>query len=178
MVTDQIGNKHADLLIQKGIAFLDMAGNAFLDLPGLHLAVTGKRTAHPVRKPNPGRAFQPSGLKLLFAFLTDPFLDSDPSKALINQQFRSINQQTGVSLGSIGWIIGDLLDGGYLVEDGNLRLLLDRKNLFQKWVGNYADRLRPKQRLKRYTASTSDWWKDVRLNAPHQLWGGRWPRLS
>lgn len=172
VVTDQIANKHSEMLMKAGVAFLDTAGNAFLNLPGLYLAVTGRRAPVSVRKPNPGRAFQASGLKLLFAFLTDPFLDADPSKALINQQFRSINQQTGVSLGSIGWILGDLQDAGYVAEDGKARLLIDRKNLLQKWVDNYTDRLRPKQQCRRYAAPSPDWWKDINLDVPHQLWGG------
>lgn len=172
IVTDQIGSKHSDVLIKAGVAFLDTAGNAFIDLPGLYLAVTGKRTPAPMRKPNPGRAFQPSGLKLLFMFLTDPLLDTDPSDSLINQQFRSINRQTGVSLGSIGWILGDLQDAGYVVEDQKNRFLVNRKTLVQKWVDNYIDRLRPKQHCKRYAAVSPDWWQDINLRVPQQLWGG------
>lgn len=172
IVTDQIGNKHADMLMKAGVGFLDMAGNAFLDLPGMYLAVTGRRAQVAPRKPNQGRAFQPSGLKLIFAFLTDPRLSSDPADALINEPFRSIKQQTGVSLGSIWWILGDLQDAGYVIEDGKVRLLVDRKNLLQKWVANYIDRLRPKQTSRRFAAPAPDWWRDVVLKAPNQLWGG------
>jgi hypothetical protein len=172
VIADQIGHTHANMLIKAGVAFLDTAGNAFLDLPGLHLVVTGRSATTPIQRPNPGRAFQPTGLSLVFAFMTDPFLDADPAKALINQPYRSITQQTGVSLGSIGWILGDLQDAGFVVMDGKIRLLVDRKALLQKWVGNYVDRLRPKQPRRCYSAPSPDWWETINLDAPNQLWGG------
>jgi hypothetical protein len=137
-----------------------------------YLTTTGRRAQVPVRKPNPGRAFHPSGLRLLFAFLTDPFLDADPSKALINQPYRYITQQTGVSLGSIGWILRDLQAAGYVVEDREIRYLIDRKNLLQNWVDSYTDRLRPKQHCRHYAAPSPDWWQDVNLDVPDELWGG------
>ena len=172
IVASQVSQKHADRLMSRGVAFLDTAGNAFVGLPGLHLAATGKKLPVAVRKPKPGRVFQPSGLKLLFAFLTDRHLDSAPNDALLNRQFRCISQQTGVSLGSVGWILGDLQDGGYVVLDGKTRMLVDRKKMLQKWVSNYTDRLRPKQLFGRFDSPGTHWWHQLSLNVPDQLWGG------
>ncbi len=172
VITEQMGYQHAEMLMKDGIAFLDTAGNAFLDLPGMHLSVTGRKLAASLRKPTPGRAFQTSGLKLIYAILTDVQSCGNLNKALINQSFRAINQQTGISLGSIGWILSDLRDAGFIIMDGKERLLVDRKKLMQKWVANYADRLRPKLVNKQFSATKADWWKSVHLNGPAQLWGG------
>lgn len=173
IVTDQMAAQHSDMLIQAGVSFIDTAGNAFLDLPGLHLVVTGRRSKTAVRKPKPGRAFQPTGLKVVFAILTDPSLDKDPKDNLLNQPFRTIMQHTGVALGSIGWIINDLQSAGYIVADNKTRLLFDRKNLLQKWVSNYADRLRPKLLQQRYRMRQSDNLQfNIDFSGPDVLWGG------
>jgi len=172
VITDQLGDRHADMLIDEGVAFMDMAGNIFLELPGMSTLITGRKISKGLRQPNPGRAFQTSGLKLIYAFLADLDSCDNINNALVNQSFRSINQQTGVSLGSIGLILNDLKSAGFIVMDGKTRLLMDRKKLFSKWVAGYIDRLRPKLITKRFSAGSKDWWKGVHLNSPGQLWGG------
>jgi hypothetical protein len=151
---------------------MDMAGNMSLDLPGISTLITGRKLSKGLRQPTLGRAFQTSGLKLIYAFLTDLDSCDNLNNALINQSFRSINQQTGISLGSIGWILKDLKDADFIVMDGKTRLLMDRKKLFNKWVTAYIDRLRPKLITNRFSTSSSDWWKRVHLDSPDQLWGG------
>ncbi len=172
VITDQLGTKHVDMLIAEGVAFMDMAGNMSLELPGMSTLITGRKLSKGLRQPNPGRAFQTSGLKLIYAFLADLDSCDNINNALINQSFRSINQQTGVSLGSIGWILNDLKSAAFIVMDGKTRLLMDRKKLFSKWVAGYIDRLRPKLITKRFSASSNEWWKGVHLDSPDQLWGG------
>ncbi|MCK9304106.1 MAG: type IV toxin-antitoxin system AbiEi family antitoxin [Bacteroidales bacterium] len=172
IITDQLGATHVEILINAGVAFMDMAGNISLDLPGMSTLITGRKLSKGLRQPTIGRAFQTSGLKLIYAFLTDLDSCDNLKDALINQSFRSINQQTGISLGSIGWILQDLRDAGFIVMDGKTRLLMDRKKLFNKWVAGYIDRLRPKLLTKRFSVSSNDWWKSVHLNIPDQLWGG------
>ena len=173
LVTDQIGNSHADLLIKAGIAFLDMAGNAFIDLPGLYIATTGRRLKNRPKTPSPGRAFQRTGLKLIFAILTDPKLNTDPRNSLLNQMFRHISQNTAVSLGSIGWIFGGLQKDGFIVDDDDgFRLLVDRKNLLQKWCANYIDRIYLRQKVRSYSSGVPDWWRDLAMDSSDCLWGG------
>ena len=170
LIVDRMGRKDAQTLAAQKVAFLDVSGNAHITLPGLYLLVMGNRISKPGRKPSPGLAFGKSGMKLIFAFLTDPNLDHGPD-SLMNQRFRTIKQQTGVSLGSIGSVFDSLQQAGFLIEDDDLRLLVDRGRLFDKWVGNYTDRFRPKLRVRRFTAPTRDWWQDVQLIPPGQLWG-------
>jgi hypothetical protein len=173
VITNQIAAKHADRLRNDAVAFLDTAGNAFLDLPGLHLYISGNKSSTALQRAKPGRAFQSSGLKVLFAILTDPHLDKNPDDALLNQTFRTINSHTGVSLGSIGWVIRDLQDTGHLLNDGKMRLLVDRKNMLQKWVVNYSDRLRPTLLSRQYQMGPhGDAQFNIDLADPLMLWGG------
>jgi hypothetical protein len=77
-----------------------------------------------------------------------------------------------VSAGSIGWVFRDLRDSGYLVDDGQTRLLVDRSDLLQKWVVGYTDRLHPKLRRRTFTVADRGWWQSYRLDVSCQLWGG------
>ncbi|MBN1669680.1 MAG: hypothetical protein JXR37_01520 [Kiritimatiellae bacterium] len=172
VVSHQIGDKHADILVKAGIAFLDTAGNVFLSVAGLCLVVTGRKAGSPIAKAYAGRAFRSTGLKLIFAILTDPRLDSSPRDALINRPYRAVRQRTGVSPASVGLILGDLEASGHVVDDGGVRLLLDRAKLLQKWGEAYADRLWSRRTARRFAAPSRDWWQHVRLDAPRQLWGG------
>ncbi len=44
--------------------------------------------------------------------------------------------------------------------------------MLQKWAGNYADRLRPKQVIGRFDPPGTHWWHHLSLSVPDQLWGG------
>ena len=55
------------------MAFLDAAGNGYIDQPPLFVWVKGERLPEErVAGPRMGRAFQASGLKVLFALLCHP----------------------------------------------------------------------------------------------------------
>jgi hypothetical protein len=173
IVTDQIADKHADILIKAGIPFIDTAGNVFINLPGLYIATTGRRLKTSPRTPAPGRAFQRTGLKLVFAALTDPHLNGDPKQSLLNKLFRDIAKQTGMALGSVGWILRALQDDGYIVDnDDGFRVLIDRKNLLQKWTSSYTDRIYHRQTVRSFSAGTPAWWQNLDLDAQNWLWGG------
>jgi hypothetical protein len=171
LVSEYVTSAQAEILQNNGVAFLDTAGNACMDLPGLHLFVAGKGKA-PKQASHPARIFHRAGLQIIFAFLTDPALDKNPEDALLNMPFRDITSQTGVALGSIGTIIGNLLEQRYIVEDRNLRFLVNRQQLFEKWVASYVDRMRPKLIAKRYRSKGKKWWNGVQSLGAGNYWGG------
>ncbi len=159
LVTDQVSLGQAKTLSGNGVTFIDTAGNAYLDLPGLHVLVEGKKPAISAYRTKRSRTFYRTGLQLIFAFLTDPDLDKKPDTALLNKSFREIRVQTGVALGSIGTILASLLEQGYIIEDGNLRFLAKRKQLLERWVSDYVDHFRPKLISQRYRSRGGNWWE-------------------
>jgi len=171
IVSDHVNSVNAEILRETGIAFLDISGNAFLDVPGLHLFVIGKKTQI-IQMSNPARMFHRAGVQVIFAFLTDPVLDKTPKAALLNKTFRDIRDQTGVALGSIGTIIGNLLESGNIVEEQNLRFLTNRRQLLEKWVASYTDRLRPKLFAQRYRSRGNSWWNSTQSLGEGNYWGG------
>jgi hypothetical protein len=58
------------------------------------------------------------------------------------------------------------------------RRLLKRKELIERWVEAYTERLKPKLFLGRYGGERGDWWEEARPEAEGCCWGARSPRRS
>jgi hypothetical protein len=165
IVADYVNPKMAERLRAMDIPFLDVAGNAYLNEPPVYVFIKGNK---PIEKPHreaPTRAFQPTGLKVLFALLCNPDLENAP--------YRDIAKAADVALGTVGWVITDLKALGYLVDMGKRgRRLTNKAKLIERWVTTYPELLRPKLVLGRYRAVDRDWWKHAQLHNVQAYWGG------
>lgn len=172
VVAPYVNGPQAEKLREADIHFIDAAGNVFLKGGKTYVLVTGRRPETSAAVSERGRAFQPSGLKLLFAFLTDPRLDQQSSgPALVSGTYRQIASATGLPHSTIGWIMPDLIRQGYVVEAGTgTRMLVERRRLLERWVVAYGERLRPGLVVGQYQPPTTGWWKDAVLEAG--LWSG------
>lgn len=150
------------------IPFLDAAGNAYLDAPGLFVYVAGRKKPDLPElniKVAPHQAFNPTGMRIVFALLLNP--------ALAGKNYRDIVKAAGVALGTVGGVLRDLNTKGYLHE-----MLLDEKRLLnpdrlmQEWAAFYPVKLRPKLNARRFRAPHPDWWKNVDLAEYEARWGG------
>jgi hypothetical protein len=165
IVTDYVNPKMAERLKTMDTPFLDVAGNAYLNEPPVYVFIKGNK---PIEKPHPKpptRAFQPTGLKVLFALLCHPDLENAP--------YRDIAKAADVALGTVGWVITDFKELGYLVDMGRRgRRLTHKAKLIERWITTYPELLRPKLVLGRYTAVDRDWWKHAQLHDFQAYWGG------
>ena len=165
IVTDYVNPKMAERLKALDMSFLDVAGNAYLNEPPVYVYVNGSKPLERRHRKPPTRAFQPTGLKVLFALLCQPGLE--------NASYREIVKVADVALGTVGWVITDLKELGYLVDMGKRkRRLKNKAKLIERWVTNYPELLRPKLVLGRYRAIDRDWWKDAQLRRFRACWGG------
>lgn len=165
LITDYVNPFMAEELRNKGIAFIDAAGNAYINEPPVYVYVKGNKQIGELPKRVKTRAFQATGLKVLFAFLCKP--------ELLNAPYREIARAADVALGTVGWVLTDLRDGGYLVDMGKRgRRLRQKKQLVDRWVTTYPEVLRPKLIRARYTADNAYWWKDADIREFHACWGG------
>jgi len=165
IVTTYVNPQMAERLKAMDMPFLDLAGNAYINAPPVYVYIRGNKppATRPARPKT--RAFQPTGLKVVFGLLCDPGLAEAP--------YRDIAQATGVALGTVGWVINDLRDLGYLVDMGKRgRRLARRKQLIDRWVMAWAEVLRPKLLLGRYTGAEQNWWERVRITDYDACWGG------
>jgi hypothetical protein len=157
LVTDYATPPVAERLKELNVAFVDAAGNAYLRRPPVFIWVVGRRPPARQKRFRAGRAFQPTGLKLLFALLCRP--------DLVNAGFREIAKFAGVAHGTVGWVFGDLRELGFLTETGHkrarLRRLRERHRLLTQWAEAYARTLRPRLLKDRYQAADPDWWRTL-----------------
>ena len=157
-------------LKEAGIQFIDTIGNAYINLPGLYIYIKGNKPKTATigagtTTRRTGKADQPTGIKIIYAFLKN--------RELINAPYREIADQAQVALGTVGRVIQDLLEQRILVEglNKNQRKLADYTQLLNKWVEAYP-KLKEKQRIETFTTDNPTWWKTIDLGEFNAVWGG------
>lgn len=154
-------------LQEKGIAYLETNGNAFLQNPPLYIHID---THPPIRKDKPvtNRAFTKTGLKAVFHFLNN--------KDAINDNFRKIAADTGIALGNIKYIIDGLTEAGYILKANRNDIRLKNiTTLLERWIAGYRETLKPslftgtfrfpdKQAIQN--------WRSLNLQLIDAAWGG------
>ena len=169
LVADYINPVMGGKLKEAGVQFIDMAGNGFINQPPIYIYIKGNKIAlnrEVKRLTKTGKAFQPTGMKVIFAFLTN--------RKMINAPYRDIAKQAQVALGAVGWVIRDLVTQGFLREGlkNGHRELVGFDQLFDKWVENYPYKLREKQKIGLFTTDNTHWWKTIDLTEFDGRWGG------
>lgn len=163
LFADFINPVMAGKLRQRSIAFVDCAGNCSFKNDRFNVFVKGKKPSQLRNKRVRGRAFNSAGLKLIFALFNQPqFLQSS---------YRDISNKINIALGSVGPVIDDLYASGYILDDGE-RKLVNKKRLFERWVDGYLEKLRPKQIMACYSCDDEDWWKNADPAEYFGIWGG------
>ena len=163
LFADFVNPVMADKFHQRSIAFVDCAGNLSIKYNKHDFFVKGKKRARLRNKRVRGRAFNSAGLKLIFALFNQP--------QFLQASYRDISNKVNIALGSVGPVIDDLHASGYILDDGQRRLV-NKKRLFERWVDGYLEKLRPKQILACYTSDNESWWQNANPVNFQGLWGG------
>ncbi len=165
LVADYVTPPMADELRRRGVQFIDAAGNAWLTQPPLHVWVKGERPREALAPPTQGgRAFQATGLQVLFALLCRP--------AAVDLPYREIAALAGVAHGTVGWVMAELPQLGFVATLRKRRRLIDAERLLKRWVDAYPQRLRPKLLLGRYDTRKLDWVEAIDATRYGLLLGG------
>ena len=158
-----------DDLANNGINTLDCAGNCYIRYEKenkviFHLANKGEKNTLMAEKPYP--AFQEAGLKVIFYLLQDI--------ANVNKPYREIQGATGISLGAIKNVFDVLTERNFILRTNRRRVLKNVNVLFNLWVENYNQVLKPKLLLGKMSFRTSDQRMDwTALKLPEGMyWGG------
>lgn len=162
LVAHTIFPKLQEQLKEHQINYLDLQGNAFLKNNNLFIYIQNqKKKVHKEETGN--RAFTKTGLKVLFHLLINP--------ELINENQRTIKEETGVALGNIPKVLDGLKQTGHLLtKNKNELLLINKKDLIDRWVEGYETRLKPN--LKKRTFETNVPLQEIQLNEKIAVWGG------
>jgi hypothetical protein len=167
LVADYITPDMAETLRQQGRAFLDAAGNAYVRQAAALVWVTGRKPVAKTMALPVGRAFQPTGLQVLFALVCHP--------EWVNLPYRELAARAGVAHGTVGWVMPDLQQQGFVTEvkgKRGTRRLYETERLLALWVDAYARQLRPRTLLGRYYVPTLEGWQGWPLAAHQAQWGG------
>jgi hypothetical protein len=166
LAADYVNPVMARKFKEKNIQFIDTAGNAFINLPPIYIYVTNNKPVERRQiKEKAQRAFNPTGLKVIYAFLCDA--------DLVNATYREIADAADTALGTVGWVVNDLKENGFLIERGaNGRKLTNLKKLLERWVEQYPNKLRNKLHIGNYVAQDPWWWKEVDIKDCGGCWGG------
>jgi hypothetical protein len=148
-----------------GLQFMDAAGNAYINEPGMFIQITGQRPeVDPWQKATAFKGFTPTGLKILYAFTCKP--------DLLNATFREIAKAANVGLGTVADIFADLRKQGLAVVDEKVqRRLFATQRMQQTWIESFPIRLRSKLQGRNFTAPDPEWWKEARPREQGAYWG-------
>lgn len=133
-------------LRRSGINYVDMQGNAYVHIPGsILIDVQGKPRKRTIEMRQTA-LFQPKGMQLIFVLLKNA--------ESVNYTIRKLQKLAGISYERTATAIQELKSKGYLQPSGKKTFRLIRKReLFEKWIANYGDRLRPNIFMGGYKAS-------------------------
>ena len=125
LFADFVNPVMAKKLRQRSITFVDCAGNLSIKNKSFNEYVKGKKLSTLRSQRVRGRAFNPAGLKLIFALFNQP--------RFLNSSYRDISNKVNIALGSVGPVMDDLHSSGYILDDGERRLV-NKQRLFERWV--------------------------------------------
>ena len=167
LITEYATQTVAEQLKEQDIAFADAAGNTWLRGPNFLIWANGKKPPAEMKAPRAGRAWQPMGIKLIFTLLCNP--------DWINLGYRDLAARAGVANGTVGQVMRDLVEQGFLVKPRRRALgrrLVQRRKLLDRWVEFYTGTFRQTTLLGRYRADNPDWWKTLEAGKYAVMLGG------
>jgi hypothetical protein len=168
LVTKYIPSEIAKEYIAEGINWLDVAGNCNIRQSKLLLFIEGNKIERKARVNQP-RAFQEAGIKLIFLFLVDPEKTQLP--------YRNLANLAGISLGSVGIIMQELMDLNFVLKTKKTKRLKKSEELLNRWITAYHDVLRPRLLKKQMRFVNQEYynrWKEIDLARIDgtTCWGG------
>ena len=84
----------------------------------------------------------------------------------VNMNYRQLAAETGTSIGSVHNTIRNLMEKGYIVEECNKRMLRKRTALLDRWARAYADGIKSRYHITRFTFLTpqvKEKWREILL---------------
>lgn len=167
VVANRIFPKIKEELRHNHIAYLEANGNIYLKQGGIMLWLDGQKPVQTITEKG-NRAFTKTGLKVLYHFLLD--------EQLVQLRYREIANITDVALGNLNYIMNGLKKLNFLIEvrDQTFRLN-NKKELLQKWMVAYEERLKPALLLGTFRfLKEEDFlnWKNLGIDTAKTKWGG------
>ncbi len=133
-IIDHASEETKQFFRKENLFFIDAAGNTYINLPQLRLSVEGKVFDQSF---NTKRAFQKTGLKIIFHLLMQP--------TLVQQSIRKIAKEAASSVAAVSYVLEELEEDGFIVNAGkSKKQFIQIESLIKQWALAYIKNLRPK----------------------------------
>lgn len=176
LITDYINPNQARWLKEYKVPFIDLAGNAYINIPPIYIDIQGKKPETPPAEitlaKQLGKAFQPKGMKVVFMLLVHP--------ELVNEPMRTIADAAEVALGTVKQVIDDLIYQGFVVQKDTrnkknaVKVISNPKELLDKWLDAYPTTVETKLNKEVYTTDNIELLRTLDFNNMDALWGGEY----
>jgi len=167
LVARYISGPAKTLMEEEGINYLDVAGNCHIrNNRGIFWLIRGQRLPEEV-KSTKHEAFHKNGIKLLYVLLLRP--------DWVNKPYRFLAEKATIAASTVGSILNDLKDAGFLWQVKEKEMVLDTNpELLAQWVAAFHKKLKPKIGRGKFrfvkNPNMQDWKK---LDLPTgTYWGG------
>ena len=165
LVTRYVHPLLAKTMRELHVQFMDTVGNAYINTPPALIVIQANKRQPNIFEAREEGMLGQAGLKVVFAFLC--------RRDLCNATYREIAKQAPVALGTVARVMKDLTAQGYLVKtDEKQQRLIRKKELLNKWLTAYAEKLRPKRLIGRYKATRPNFWQQEDIDRVDAQWGG------
>lgn len=164
LVANYVNPVMAEELKQNNINFIDMAGNAYINYFPIIFFIKGQKDKKKNFKNRVDNPFTKMGLKIIYALLRDQNLISKPQRTIANH--------AGVALGTVGNVIQNLENMGYIIQMGKRgKKIVEKNELLKRWCLEYPERLKYKMLLGRFEGP-ENFWRNAQLKTNNAQWGG------
>ena len=166
VVAEKIFPKLKEILRERGIGYLDTAGNFYMNTKGIFLWVDGQKPK--INKLPTNRAFTKTGLKTVFYLLMN--------KDAVNMPHRELAKASDVALGNIKNIIDGLRQEGFILQINKKNIQLqNKKKLLDRWLVGYMEILKPALQFGRYRFWDQENiknWQTLPIEEGDTVWSG------
>ena len=161
LITEYVNPELMIQLEKNKVNFIDAAGNAYINEPPLFIKIKGNKPRDNKKTKNIERPFYTAALQTIFAVLCNPGIEREP--------IREIAELAGVAHGTVHTTLKELERQGYLINNQNG--LINKRDLLERWVTLYPEKLKPKYILGKYKIEY-DQINNMDLLNFDALWGG------
>jgi hypothetical protein len=167
VLAETIFPKIKDELRKHQIGYLDIAGNIYIQT-NTHMIWIEGRKQDKINSEKTNRAFKSAGLKVIYLLLTDD--------QAVNASQRITAEQAGMALGNVNYVLNELKLSGYILELNKKHFQLNnKKELLQKWMSSYEDKLKPSLHIGNFkflNFENETNWRKLNLEPHQSFWGG------
>lgn len=164
LLTDYVNKILAEQLQKAHIQYIDCSGNVYINDSSVFISVKGESPNKLSVNDEQTFTLNVASIKVIFTLLV--------IKNAIDLTYRDIAKMSDVALGSVNKTFLMLQNNGYLiVKENGARHLVNKENLLSKWCIGYAERLRPKLIIDKFSTDNLELLKEINPIDFNFLWG-------